>query len=143
MRQALHKNSYYRLFLVGILNLAVDLGIFFLLHLCLVPVASAQIIGYVAGMLNSYVWNRNLTFVSMKKRSFGKLVRFISIHMITLMISIGLLHVVYYYFGISLFYSKLLATVCSVMVSYLGSSLWVFEDNEEPSSQEDHHFRSP
>lgn len=143
MRQALHKKSYFQFFSLGILNLAVDLGIFFLLDFCLVPVASAQVVSYVAGILNSYVWNRNFRYVSVGKWSFGKLIRFISIHMITLMISIGLLHVVYYYFGISLFYSKLLATVCSVMVSYLGSSLWVFEDNEEPSSQEDHHLESP
>lgn len=143
MRQVLHRNSHLRIFSVGMLNLAVDLSIFFLLHLCMVTLASAQVVSYAAGMLGRYVWNRNAMFASVKKRSFGNLVCFISLHMTTLMISIGLLHVVYYYFGISLFYSKLLATVCSLMVSHLGSLLWMFEGSEKPLAQEDHHFRDP
>lgn len=143
MRRALNKISFLRFSMVGMLNTAVDLGVFFLLSFCLVPVVPAQVVSYVVGMLNSYIWNRNWTFAPVKKRSVGELVRFISLNIITLMISVGLLHVAFYYFGTSLFFSKLIVTVCSVMVNYVGSALWVFEDNEEPFSQEDHHIKGP
>ena len=33
--------------------------------------------------------------------------------------------------------------VCSVLVNYVGSALWVCENNEEPFSQEDHQIKSP
>ncbi|WP_211747189.1 GtrA family protein [Paenibacillus sp. Marseille-Q4541] len=131
MKRAVNKGSFFRFSLVGMLNTAVDLGVFFLLSLSSLSVVPAQVVSYVVGMLNSYLWNRRWTFASTQHRSFGELIRFISLSIITLMISVGTLHVAYYYFGIPLFTSKLLATLCSVLVNYVGSALWVFEQLHE------------
>lgn len=52
--------------LVGVLNTAVDLVVYWALLQLSVYYIAANVLSYGAGMLNSYVWNKSLTFRSKK-----------------------------------------------------------------------------
>ena len=52
-----------RFIVVGLLNTLVDLGIFYLLSLVPgMPHVAAKAVSYVAGICNSFVWNKYWTF---------------------------------------------------------------------------------
>lgn len=53
--------------MVGCLNTAVTLGVIFVLNsLCGINLYAANAIGYVAGLINSFIWNKNWVFKSSK-----------------------------------------------------------------------------
>lgn len=48
--------------MVGLLNTAIDFAVFFLLIWLSTHYAVAQAVAYLAGMVNSYIWNKAFTF---------------------------------------------------------------------------------
>ncbi len=58
-----------RFITVGLLNTAVDLGVFYLLSLIPgMPLAVAKTISYIFGICNSFVWNKYWTFSAGQSR---------------------------------------------------------------------------
>jgi len=67
IRRLLHRDRWtgqaIRFIIVGIINTGVDLGIFYLLSMIPgMPHVAAKGISYVAGICNSFVWNKYWTF---------------------------------------------------------------------------------
>ncbi len=67
IRKLLHRDRWTgqatRFIIVGIINTGVDLGIFYLLSMIPgMPHVAAKGISYVAGICNSFVWNKYWTF---------------------------------------------------------------------------------
>lgn len=67
IRRLLHRDRWtgqaVRFIIVGVINTGVDLGIFYLLSLIPgMPHVAAKGISYVAGICNSFVWNKYWTF---------------------------------------------------------------------------------
>ena len=67
IRRLLHRDRWtgqaIRFIIVGIVNTGVDLGIFYLLSMIPgMPHVAAKGISYVAGICNSFVWNKYWTF---------------------------------------------------------------------------------
>lgn len=54
--------TFVKFNVVGMMNTLVDIIVFSLLVYVHVPSGWAQVIGYSAGILNSFFWNRNWTF---------------------------------------------------------------------------------
>ncbi|HVN53573.1 MAG TPA: GtrA family protein [Anaerolineaceae bacterium] len=82
--------------MVGVLNTAVDLGVFFgLTHwvgfFSGAPTA-AKAVSYSAGILNSFLWNRSWTFRA-SGDSWGKLLPFVLVNLIALGINTGLMQI--------------------------------------------------
>ena len=63
--------QFLKFALVGVLNTVVDFLVFQLFNLTLGWMYLAQVIGYCAGILNSYFWNSRWTFRKEHRR--GKL----------------------------------------------------------------------
>lgn len=114
--------------LTGVGNTVVDYLIYSLLAVVLgVNVYLAQICGYMAGMLNSYLINRSWTFQS-RGRFFGlQLVKFIVVNLITLAISMLLLKVFIDFAGFNLLLAKLPTVAVTIAVNFVLSRLWVFK----------------
>lgn len=115
---------------VGLGNTAVDFTTFFLLNLAGIPYLAAQAISYSAGVVNSFLLNRKWTFKVKSRASVGEAVKFIMVNGFSLLVSSGLIYLLYDFSHMNLWLSKLAATVGAVAVNYMGSRLWVFTHNQ-------------
>lgn len=120
----------FRFSVVGVLNTAVDYGVFALLStLGAWPPAGAHTASVAAATVHSYLWNRNWTF---RARTAGaaaeaaRVLRFVVLNLASFGASLGA--VVFLTSGV-LWHplaAKGLAIVVSMTVNYLGNRFWVF-----------------
>lgn len=126
---ARHRHSFgefIKFALVGLLNTAVDVVIFFLLTWVSTPYLAAQVISYSCGAANSYLLNKFWTFRS-SGLSYAEIVRFTTVNLISLGISVAVLSLLYDRTGLGLAASKGGATACALAANFLGNKLWVFK----------------
>ncbi|MBF8376746.1 GtrA family protein [Alicyclobacillus mali] len=118
---------------VGVLNTAVDTGVFFALAaLCHVASAVAQVVSYACGMVNSFAWNRGVTFRAGAFR-WGEVARFALVNGVSLVasaVSIGLLSRE----GWSLVAAKAVVTMGTWSLNFVGSKWWVWRHARGQSS---------
>ena len=130
--------SFIRFNLVGILNTLVDFVVFTLLISIGLSNSLSQCLSYSAGIANSYVLNRKWTFaqgnkplpqegeVGRRSADLGQLGRFLTVNLITLGLSLLLLHLFNGVWGLPVLAAKAIALVFTTMVNFAGSKLWVF-----------------
>jgi len=116
--------------IVGVINTGVDFGTFTLLSAFLYtdPMLS-QVIGYSAGIANSFVMNKLWTFDS-KSSKVGtrlELLKFIVINGVTLGISLIGIFIFNKQLGLNKYIAKAFVTILAQVVNYLGYKLWVFK----------------
>jgi putative flippase GtrA len=123
--------------LVGVMNTAVDFIVYTLLMVAGVHYLAAQVVSYAAGTVNSYVVNKLWTFNKGKEggqtgkaapltANRAEFVRFAVLNAGTLLLSLALLYLLKSGLELPALLAKLLVTVVTVMVNYIGSKLWVF-----------------
>ena len=123
--------SFIKFALVGVVNTLIDFVVYALLTTIGVNYILAQWISYSAGILNSYVMNRKWTFERKEKSSKREVISFVIVNLITLSLTSFLLTVLYNKWGISLLISKLLITIVSVGINFIGTKLFVFTTKKE------------
>lgn len=99
---------------------------FFILTSLRVPYLAAQLFSYSAGVANSYIWNRTWTFQVKEKAHGAEIVRFIIINLAAAGATFVLLYI-FHKAGLSLFVSKMSATVAGMAINFIGNRLWVFQ----------------
>jgi|UniRef100_A0A7V3YIC5 putative flippase GtrA len=115
--------------LVGVLNTAIDFGVFMVLHGKMglwYPVS--QVISYSCGMTNSYLLNKFWTFKSRRRVHFIEVAKFVLVNLAALGIALGLLVLFRGKYAFGPAESKVLATLGSLSVNFLGNRLWVFRE---------------
>lgn len=118
---------YLKFCIVGGLNTAIDFLVFSLLSYLGVYYIIAQCVSYGCGVLNSYLLNRTWTFQQHGKRKRHEFLNFTVLNIFTLIVISFLLTVFHYKLNISLPYSKVLVTLVSVGLNYIGTRFWVFK----------------
>ena len=136
--------------IVGVLNTLVDFAVFQSLNLTLGWVYAAQVIGYTAGIINSYLWNSNWTFREQRTRSLREMGLFLLVNIASLGVSLGMIWLLRDVVGITNEWvalwmpqwlagfikgdtvCKLIATVFAIAVNYLGNRLFVFKMQPAP-----------
>lgn len=117
--------------IVGVINTGVDFGTFTIFSALLRtdPLVS-QVIGYSAGIANSFVMNKLWTFESRSSKvgTRVELVKFIVINTASLGISLAGLKILNGQLGINVYVAKAFVTVIAQVVNYLGYKLWVFRN---------------
>ena len=93
--------QFLKFALVGVLNTVVDFLVFQLLNLTLGWTYLAQVIGYSAGVLNSYFWNSRWTFRKEHQRSAREAAAFVVVNLVSLGVSLGVLWLCRNPFGIT------------------------------------------
>ncbi|MCM3771362.1 GtrA family protein [Priestia aryabhattai] len=128
MKKIANKESthYLKFCIVGGLNTAIDFFVFSLLSYLGVYYIIAQCISYGCGVLNSYLLNRAWTFQQQGKRRKHEFLKFTMLNVVTLIVTSFLLTLFHYKFNISLPYSKILVTIVSIVLNYIGTRFWVF-----------------
>ena len=113
--------------IVGVANTLIDYGVFTLLtQVLLAPVYPSQVVGYLCGMLNSYVFNRRWTFQAQDRFFSPALIRFVVLNLCMLGVSTGLLYCFYDLAQLNELVAKGAATVITMGVSFVANRLWVF-----------------
>ncbi|MET3689714.1 putative flippase GtrA [Priestia megaterium] len=129
MKNVVNKESihYLKFCIVGGLNTAIDFFVFSFLSYVGVYYIIAQCVSYGCGVLNSYLLNRTWTFQRLGKRRKHEFLEFIVLNVFTLIVTSFLLTLFHYKFNIPLPYSKVLVTVVSVGLNYIGTRFWIFK----------------
>jgi putative flippase GtrA len=138
---------------VGVLNTLVDFAVFQTLNLTLGWVYVAQVIGYVFGVINSYIWNSKWTFREQRTHSLREMVLFLLVNLASLGVSLGMIWLCREVLGVTDEWvarwmpqvltrfikgdtvSKLIATVVAIAVNYLGNRLLVFRNKTDAGEQ--------
>ncbi|WNS81478.1 GtrA family protein [Domibacillus sp. DTU_2020_1001157_1_SI_ALB_TIR_016] len=123
-------NKIMKFGIVGVLNTAIDMLLFFTLWSVGMPYLLAQVLSYSAGTLNSFVWNRSWTFKASGQTNMEEITKFILLNTIALCMSTFLLSLLS---GQPLFVSKTIATLSGLSVTFFGSRFWVFRQQRRKS----------
>ncbi|MDR2515319.1 MAG: GtrA family protein [Christensenellaceae bacterium] len=119
--------------LVGVLNTAIDYSAFWLLTLLPFFKANyllAQVISYGLGLCNSLFFNKRWTFAQKSKMSGAQLAGFLAVNLAALGVSSGVMYLLREGLFMNLYGAKLIATVFSMGVNFVGSKLLVFKTKE-------------
>ncbi|MEO3943909.1 GtrA family protein [Gorillibacterium sp. CAU 1737] len=133
--------------LVGVGNTMVDFAVYTILYYVGVPYRVAQCFSYAAGTLNSYILNKKWTFAAKKpaasadstadaprtdthKANAAEALRFLVVNLFTLGLSILLLGLLKEQLGLHAIVAKLLVTLVTTLVNFVGSKLWVFRRSD-------------
>lgn len=122
-----------RFSIVGVSNTLIDFLAFTVLYsvigLSYIP---SQILGYSAGILNSFIFNRRWTFGDSKinrseaKNIFYELIKFITINLISLATSVIVMNLLVKYANMNVYLSKVMVIIVAQMINFLSYKLWVF-----------------
>ncbi|QSZ27048.1 GtrA family protein [Aceticella autotrophica] len=110
--------------IVGVVNTLVDFSVFTLLNFLGVYCMIAQVISYSCGVINSFIMNKNWTFEAKGRLKGSDVIKFVLTNIVSLAVSLFVLYVLKDYFGVM--YGKIIATVVSMTVNFMGNKFWVF-----------------
>lgn len=114
--------------ITGMANTLVDALIYTLLASWLgVNVYLAQVCGYTAGMLNSYLVNRSWTFQTSSRFFSFQMVKFVISNLLTLAVSIGMLKLLIDFMGAGTIVAKLPTICVTILLNFILSRFWVFK----------------
>jgi len=115
---------------VGALNTIITIGVYYLLIFCGVHYLISNIIGYFAGMANSYLLNNSWVFRDLSKKHILKVTKFLLINVIVLLLSEGLLYLFVDLFGIGKYIAIILVVPITTIINYVLYNYFVFWKNK-------------
>ncbi len=122
--------------IVGVMNTALDLGIFALLTWVGLGEGLAKTVSYSCGVLNSYFWNSRWTFKQEHKKSAREFLLFVLVNLVSYAVarivlqgSLTWLHIE------NANIRNLIATPVSVIVNFIGNRLFVFKKSSGAESK--------
>ena len=116
--------------LVGVLNTLIDYVVYSLL--LLIPFVRehyviAQVVGYSAGLANSLYCNKSWTFAQKERISRAQLMTFLAVNLAALGVSTAVLVGTQEWLGLNPYVGKIVATIFSMTVNFLGNKVMVFK----------------
>ena len=128
-----------RFLLVGVSNFCVSLAVFYLCYRLLLaggvpaasnrllaPAAVANVVAYLAGMVNSFLWNRSWTFRARDGRLLPQAVKFTVVNSVSLVLGTGAMYVLVDRRGVPELAVWMPLAVLITLLNYYGSKLWAF-----------------
>lgn len=115
--------------LVGVLNTVIDYAVYSLF--LLIPFfrryyVVAQVAGYASGLINSLGLNKRWTFAQRAPMTRMQLAAFLLVNLAALLVSTLVLVAAQEMLGLNLYLGKIVATVFSMAVNFVGNKLIVF-----------------
>ena len=112
--------------MVGVLNTLVNWVIFFILNALGMYYILANIIAYILGTVNSYLWNTLWVFKYKDKASTETTIKFIILNLIGLGLNTGILYVLVDLCNLNKFIGLVITTGIVMIINYVVNKLWVF-----------------
>lgn len=119
--------QFLKFAVVGVLNSAIQYLVFlFLYSFTGTQYLLASIIGYVAGMTNSYILNRKWTFESRNQKLLTELSRFVAVNFVSLGVNLGLLYLLVSTGVMIPQWAQVVAITGSTLVNFVLNKVWTF-----------------
>lgn len=112
---------------VGVINTIVFYVIYFILLQLDFSYVVSLTVGTIAGIINSFLWNKFYTFKS-KKLSLSETLKFLAVAGVQYVVNLAVVHICVSYIGISAELAGIIAICISVFVSYFGHKFWTFKE---------------
>lgn len=129
-----NKDEYIKIIkyaIVGVANTLIDWAVYVVLTKFIsIEPWIANVVGYVAGMVSSFVGNKFFTFKTKNTKTGIELVKFVIINMISLGVSTGVVALTTSVWSWNKYIAKILSTGTSMTVNYIGSRFFVFENKQ-------------
>ena len=133
---AKHK-AFLRFMIVGSINTGIDFWLFvFLMRVMGVNYLIAQTLSYTFGIINSFIMNKAWTFddASPGENITKQFVQFLTLNILSLLISLAGLKTFNGYLSVNILLAKIMVTVITWSVRYIGYRYWVFGSNRSLKS---------
>jgi len=119
--------QFIRFCIVGIANTLITLGtIFILYNVFKVDYRISNIIGYLLGITNSFIWNKYWTFKSQNK-FYNEIGKFFLMFLISYLINFGVLIVTAEVLFINKNVCQIIGNVFYTATNYAGNKFWTFK----------------
>lgn len=119
----------FRFLFVGGLNTVFGYGIYALLIFLNVNMYLSNLTSTVLGVCHSYLWNRYFTFKS-KDKALGEILRFISVYIISFLISNAVLYIFAKRLGIDKYIVGIINICFTTVISWFGHKYFSFKKKE-------------
>jgi putative flippase GtrA len=127
------KNFLIQLFKYGIVGLSNTLLTALVIWVMMKPLAQSSnlsnVVGYVAGIINSFIWNKQWTFKSSDAWK-GSAIRFALVFGICYLLQFGLLNYLDRHLLIEPYYNQLLAMVFFTAINFPMNKFFTFKDQK-------------
>jgi putative flippase GtrA len=124
--------QFLKFSLIGFLNTVIHYGIFIILfRYATVHYLVSSVIGYVAGLINSFILNKKWTFRTKGVRKDVEFTKFCLVNLAALLANLGSLGFFVSYMNIIPELGQLLAIIFSLTVNFLGNKFWTFRQGFE------------
>jgi putative flippase GtrA len=116
--------------IVGVSNTAVSLCVIWVMMKALgCSDVTSNITGYIAGLLNSFIWNKQWTFKS-SDAWVGSAIRFGLVFGICYVLQLGLLLYLKRHLSIDPFYNQVLAMIFYTAINFLMNKYFTFKEQK-------------
>ncbi len=125
-------NQFCKFCAVGVLNTAVQYGVFYgLLHLFKLNYLMASTIGYCAGLTNSYMFNRKWTFGDVNSPNINReFIKFVMVNVAALAINLASLRCSVSILHLRPEIGQIISIPLSTVVNFLGNKFWTFSKKD-------------
>ncbi len=119
-------SKFIRYLIVGVINTIIGYGVIFILMTIHVMPEIANIIGYMIGIIVSYILNKLYTFKT-KNKSKKEFLTFILCMICSYMINLIILIILYRYCGIDKYIATIIAGIFYTLSGYIFSKYFAFK----------------
>lgn len=126
--------QFLRFCMIGGLNTAIQYVVFLVLFRVFgFYMVASSAVGYLAGILNSYLLNRRFTFQVANRWSPAEFLRFFLINLVAMGVNLGLLKVLVARFSVLPEIAQVVAIGGSLVVNFAGNKWWTFQSTATPA----------
>lgn len=120
-------SQFIKFSLVGVSNTLVNYLVFLLLYSLLgLHYLPSAALGWIAGIINSYLLNRRFTFRARHSANLGEGLRFGLVSAGAGVLNLIVLHMLVEWAGMMPELAQVLAIICSYIPNFLFTKLWIF-----------------
>jgi putative flippase GtrA len=120
------KKEFIKFGIVGVSNTLITFVIYNILLKLGINYLLANVIGYICGMINGFIWSKNWVF-RVSKESKMYFIKFALVNLLSLAVSTGLLMVLVKQLSLNSTIAQLITTCITVVINYLLNKIYTFK----------------
>jgi dolichyl-phosphate beta-glucosyltransferase len=126
---------------VGGIGTGVDIGVLFLMHgILLVPLLPATAIAFFVAVVSNFLGNKFFTFRDTSKRYSEQFIKFLSVSIVGLILTLFLMQLFTVWIGIFYIFSKLLTSGIVLVWNFFANAFWTFREETNRFSWDHKYF---
>ncbi|WP_326511584.1 GtrA family protein [Clostridium intestinale] len=120
------KKEFIKFGIVGVSNTLITFVVYNILLRLGINYLVANIIGYICGMINGFIWSKNWVF-KVNNESKMYFIKFALVNLLSLAVSTGLLMVLVKQLSLNSTIAQLITTCITVVINYLLNKIYTFK----------------